>query len=255
MLNLPFELVDEIISYLSFEDRQNLTLVKNLSAASSWRALQTMSVTDFDKNGLSVVTSPRVADNVRNLTVNCEFSIKLPHLCSTMRHLQTLQLDLRFISHQMELFSKGGSIKAFGGLSLTTFLPTSNTITGLTLRLHSTNDIHCNRIVLDELILRYPCLETLAIIFEKQSGLVADDIEPVMTRLAELPLSVVVVKWQQGCSYDRLRVLSARKTKTASSASASASASALRRVVGRLERVAIASSLFHFEQIAGKYGY
>ena len=195
-----------------------------------------------------LLLSACVADgSFRNLTVNCEFSVKLPHLCSTMRYLQTLQLDLRFISHQMELFSKGGSIKAFGGLSLTTFLPTSNTINGLTLRLHSTNDIHCNRIVLDELILRYPCLETLAIIFEKQSGLVADDIEPVMTRLAELPLSVVVVKWQQGSSYDRLRVLSARKT--------GAGSFTLRRVVGRQERVAIASSLFHFEQIAGKYGY
>lgn len=259
MLNLPFELIDEIFSHLSFEDKQNLTLVRELSAASSCRVLETMSVTDFDKDGISILTSPRVIDNVRcvthfvfhaslcglyrNLTVNCEYSLKLPRQISKMKQLLTLQLDLRFISHQMELFSKGGSIKPFGDLSLTTFLPASNTITGLTLQVHSTNDIHCDRIVLDELILRYPSLKTLAVVFEKQSEMLTQDIEPVVSKLAALPLSVVAVKWQKGSSYDKLRVLSADRFGT------------LRRVAGREERVRLASTLFHFKQIAYAYGY
>ncbi|TIB37388.1 hypothetical protein E3P86_02188 [Wallemia ichthyophaga] len=240
MLNLPFELVDEIFSQLSFKDRQSLTLVKELSSASSCRVLQTVTVTDFDKEGITILNSPRVVNHIRNLTVNCEYSLKLPKQFAKMKQLQTLQLDLRFISQQMELFSRGGSRKPFGDLSLTTFLPASNTVTELTLRLHSTSDIEHNRIVLDELILRYPSLETLAVVFDRMSSA---DIEPVVSKLTSLPLSVVVVKCQTGNCFDRLDVLCADRS------------NGLKRVADRKERVRIASSLYHFEQIANKFGY
>lgn len=173
----------------------------------------------------------------RNLTVDCEYAVKLPNEIANMDQLQFLEIDLRFISRQMENFSNALVARPFGDLSLTAFIPASDTLKGLTLRLYSSNDIHRDRLLLDEIILKLPSLEILAVVFERQSKLNDQDIEPIITKLASLPLRGIAVKWENGSSYNRLRVLYADRFGT------------LRKVTSKEEQLRIASSFFHFGRI------
>ncbi|TIC67378.1 hypothetical protein E3Q02_01541 [Wallemia mellicola] len=236
MISLPYEIIAEIITYLAHEDIRNLTLIKQFTSISSIIVLETLVVSKFDKDGISILKSPRVIENVKKLTVDCEYTVKLPNEIASMDQLQFLEIDLRFISREMENFSNALVARPFGDLSLTEFIPASNTLKGLTLRLYSSNDIHRDRLILDEIILKLPSLEIFAVVFEQQSKY-EQDMEPIIAKLASLPLRGIAVKWEKGSSYDRLRVLYADRFGT------------LRRVTSKEERLRISSSFFHFGRI------